>query len=67
LFRTLQLILAKVSLLLGIQIERNIQFIDLIEPDADGKGWTAKTKPEVSAITNYEFNFLAIATGRQVS
>jgi len=64
--RTLQLILAKVCLLLGVRIEKNIQFLDLIEPDGEGKGWTAKTNPEVSAISNYEFDFLVIGTGRQV-
>ena len=42
------------------------QLLDLNEPDSEGKGWTIKTKPEVSAVSDYEFNFLVIATGRQV-
>jgi hypothetical protein len=40
--------------------------LDVIEPDAEGRGWRAKTKPEVSSISDFEFNFLVIATGRQV-
>ncbi len=42
------------------------QILDVIEPDAEGRGWRAKTKPEVSSISDFEFNFLVIATGRQV-
>ena len=42
------------------------QLLDVVEPDNDGHGWTAKTKPEETAISGYEFDFLAIATGRQV-
>jgi cation diffusion facilitator CzcD-associated flavoprotein CzcO len=43
------------------------QLLDLLEPDEEGHGWTAKTKPEESAISGYEFDFLVIATGRQVN
>ena len=44
----------------------SFQLLDVIEPDTEGHGWMAKTKPEVTSISGYEFNFLVIATGRQV-
>ena len=35
--RTLQLILAKIAILLGIRIVTPCKFVDLIEPDDQGK------------------------------
>ena len=54
------------TLLLGIKLITPCKFIDLVEPDDQGRGWRAKVEPSNEAIDNYEFRFLVIASGKNV-
>ena len=65
--KTLQLILAKVVLLLGVRIIAPCSLVELIEPDDKGSGWKAKVKPENELLANYEFKFLVVASGKNVA
>ena len=65
--KTLQLILAKVVLLLGVRIVAPCSLVELIEPDDKGSGWKAKVKPENELLANYEFKFLVVASGKNVA
>ena len=65
--KTLQLILAKVVLLLGVRIVAPSKLVELIEPDEKGSGWRAKVSPENEIISNYEFKFLVVASGKNVA
>lgn len=65
--KTLQLILAKVVLLLGVRIVAPCSLVELIEPDDKGSGWRAKVKPENEILANYEFKFLVVASGKRVA
>ncbi len=65
--KTLQLILSKIVMLLGIRIITPCKVLDLAEPDDAGKGWTVKTQPENDFLASYEFNFLVVASGKNVA
>lgn len=64
--KKLQLILSKVAMLLGIRIVTPAKLVDLVEPNDEGKGWTAKITPSNEELESYEFNFLVVATGKRV-
>ena len=42
------------------------RFVELIEPDEQGRGWRAKVEPANEFIDNYEFKCLIIAAGKKV-
>ena len=42
------------------------RFVELIEPDDQGKGWRAKVEPANEFLDNYEFTYLVIAAGKKV-
>ncbi|KAM4746751.1 F-actin-monooxygenase MICAL3 [Rhinophrynus dorsalis] len=67
--RQLQLILLKVSLILGIEIHVNVEFQGLIEPPEDQEnervGWRAKVHPKVHAVSEYDFDVIIGADGRR--
>lgn len=65
--KTLQLILAKVVMLLGVRIVTPCKFVDLIEPDEEGRAWRARVEPSNDFISTYEFKFLVIASGKNVA
>jgi len=64
--KTLQLILSKVIMLLGIRMVTPCKFVDLIEPDDEGRGWRVKVDPSDEFLDTYEFRFLVIASGKRV-
>ena len=64
--KNLQLILSKVVLFLGVRIVTPCKFVELIEPDEQGRGWRAKVEPANEFIDNYEFKCLIIAAGKKV-
>ena len=53
--KTLQLILSKVAMLLGIRMVTPCKFVDLIEPDDEGRGWRVKVDPADEFLDTYEF------------
>ncbi|KAM8974754.1 F-actin-monooxygenase MICAL3 isoform 1-T1 [Pelodytes ibericus] len=67
--RQLQLILLKVSLILGIEIHVNVEFQGLIEPPEDQEnervGWRAKVHPKGHPASEYDFDVIIGADGRR--
>ena len=64
--KTLQLFLAKICLLMGIEIVTKVSFEDLSKPNDSGKGWTASFYPKDHKLNNYTFNMLVDASGKNV-
>ena len=62
--RRLQVILTKISLLLGVQIFPNTMFQELIEPSG-GRGWRAKYLPESSSLHDFEFDCVLGCDGKR--
>ncbi|KAJ4934059.1 hypothetical protein JOQ06_006866, partial [Pogonophryne albipinna] len=64
--RQLQLILLKVSLLLGVEVHTGVEFQGLIEPSGE-KGWMAKLQPGSHPASTFEFDvFISAGGGRFV-
>ncbi|KAG8438748.1 hypothetical protein GDO86_005081 [Hymenochirus boettgeri] len=67
--RQLQLILLKVSLILGIEIHVNVEFQGLTEPPEDQDparvGWKAKINPKGHCVSDYDFDVIIGADGRR--
>uniref|UniRef100_A0A3Q3E5J2 F-actin monooxygenase n=1 Tax=Labrus bergylta TaxID=56723 RepID=A0A3Q3E5J2_9LABR len=66
--RQLQLMLLKVSLLLGIEIHVNAEFKGLIEPPEDQEGeigWRAEVHPRTHPVNELEFDVIIGADGRR--
>uniref|UniRef100_UPI0037E75759 protein-methionine sulfoxide oxidase mical3a isoform X3 n=1 Tax=Semicossyphus pulcher TaxID=241346 RepID=UPI0037E75759 len=67
--RQLQLMLLKVSLLLGIEIHVNVEFKGLIEPPEDQEteriGWRAEVHPRTHPVNELEFDVIIGADGRR--
>ncbi|XP_036424022.1 protein-methionine sulfoxide oxidase mical2b isoform X2 [Colossoma macropomum] len=67
--RQLQLILLKVSLIVGVEVHVNVEFLSLLEPSeeqgSDGLGWRAEIRPASHPISDYEFDVLIGADGRR--
>ena len=55
-----------VIMLLGVRIVTPCKFVDLIEPDEEGRGWRAKIEPPNDFMDSYSFKFLVIASGKKV-
>ena len=64
--KTLQLFLAKVTLMLGVQVEAPIALLELVEP-SNGAGWKAKYSKESVLLDSYEFDMLVVASGKKVA
>ncbi|KRY81633.1 Protein-methionine sulfoxide oxidase MICAL2 [Trichinella pseudospiralis] len=66
---SLQLILLKVALLVGIEVHKNVSFCELIEPklNSDNKtsDWKAALIPENHVLADYQFNVLIYANEEQ--
>ncbi|XP_056130719.1 F-actin-monooxygenase mical1 [Lampris incognitus] len=60
--RQLQLILLKVSLLLGVEVHTGVEFHGLIEPSGD-KGWMAKLHPGCHPAATFQFDVFISAGG----
>lgn len=64
--RQLQLILLKVSLLLGVEVHNGVEFQGLIEPSGEN-GWMAKLQPASHPAASYQFDvFISAGGGRFV-
>ena len=47
-------------LLLGIKMVTPCKFVDLIEPDDEGRGWRVKVDPAEEFLDTYEFRLVMI-------
>uniref|UniRef100_A0AAX7SE96 F-actin monooxygenase n=1 Tax=Astatotilapia calliptera TaxID=8154 RepID=A0AAX7SE96_ASTCA len=67
--RQLQLMLVKVSLILGVEIHVNVEFIKLLEPPEEqtdvGHGWRAEIRPSGHPVSDFEFDVVIGADGRR--
>lgn len=60
--RQLQLILLKVSLLLGVEVHTGVEFQGLVEPSGEN-GWMAQLKPASHPASTYQFDVFISAGG----
>ncbi|XP_060694990.1 F-actin-monooxygenase MICAL2 isoform X4 [Hemiscyllium ocellatum] len=69
--RQLQLILVKVALLLGVEIQVNVEFVQLLEPSEDQEsprpGWRAEVRPNDHPVSDFTFDVIIGADGRRSS
>ncbi|XP_072448592.1 F-actin-monooxygenase MICAL2-like isoform X7 [Chiloscyllium punctatum] len=69
--RQLQLILVKVALLLGVEIQVNVEFVQLLEPSEDQEsprpGWRAEVRPNDHPVSDFTFDVIVGADGRRSS
>ncbi|XP_072290484.1 F-actin-monooxygenase mical2b isoform X4 [Eucyclogobius newberryi] len=67
--RQLQLMLIKVSLILGIEIHVNVEFVKLLEPPEeqtdDSPGWRAEVRPATHPVSEFDFDVVIGADGRR--
>ncbi|XP_027128126.1 F-actin-monooxygenase mical2b isoform X3 [Larimichthys crocea] len=67
--RQLQLMLLKVSLILGVEIHVNVEFLKLVEPPAeqsgDSPGWRAEVRPSSHPVSDFDFDVVIGADGRK--
>ncbi|XP_035654040.1 F-actin-monooxygenase mical2b-like isoform X10 [Oncorhynchus keta] len=67
--RQLQLMLLKVSLIMGVEVHVNVEFVKLLEPldnqENEGLGWRAEIRPSNHPLTDYEFDVVIGADGRR--
>ncbi|XP_037834074.1 protein-methionine sulfoxide oxidase mical2b isoform X6 [Kryptolebias marmoratus] len=67
--RQLQLMLLKVSLILGVEIHVNVEFVKLVEPPEeqtdDSPGWRAEIRPSNHPVSDFEFDVVIGADGRR--
>ena len=55
--RSLQCILLKLCLLLGVKIYHGVEFLEILEPN-EQIGWHAKVEPEDHAVSQFQFDFI---------
>ncbi|XP_036962755.1 protein-methionine sulfoxide oxidase mical2b isoform X3 [Acanthopagrus latus] len=67
--RQLQLMLLKVSLILGVEVHVNVEFSKLVEPPAeqtdDSPGWRAEVRPSNHPVSDFDFDVVIGADGRK--
>ncbi|XP_075998379.1 F-actin-monooxygenase mical2b [Genypterus blacodes] len=67
--RQLQLMLLKVSLILGVEIHVNVEFVKLMEPPEeqsdDSPGWRAEVRPSNHPVSDFDFDVIIGADGRK--
>ncbi|XP_054481007.1 protein-methionine sulfoxide oxidase mical3a-like [Anoplopoma fimbria] len=67
--RQLQLVLLKVSLLLGVEVHVNVEFKNLVEPPEDQQrrkvGWRMEVSPKSHAVNQLEFDVIIGADGHR--
>ncbi|XP_072242708.1 F-actin-monooxygenase mical2b isoform X2 [Leuresthes tenuis] len=67
--RQLQLMLLKVSLILGVEIHVNVEFVKLLEPPEeqtdDSPGWRAEIRPSGHPVSDFDFDVVIGADGRR--
>ena len=64
--KTLQLFLAKICLMMGVEIATQVAFKELSSPNDSGKGWTASFYPKDHKANKYTFTMLVDASGKNV-
>ena len=64
--KKLQLVLAKICLMLGIKIITPVRFKDISYPTASKKGWRATFAPDTKELNEYMFDMLIIASGKKM-
>ena len=64
--KTLQLVLSKICLLIGVRIVCPITFRELSMPLQSGKRWTGSFLPEGHSINQYSFDMIIVASGKNV-
>ena len=64
--KTLQLVLAKISLLIGIKIVCPITFEGISMPSGSGKRWTGKFSPDNYKLRQFNFDMIIVASGKNV-
>ncbi|KAG7522762.1 protein-methionine sulfoxide oxidase mical2b-like isoform X1 [Solea senegalensis] len=69
--RQLQLMLLKVSLILGVEIHVNVEFVKLLEPPAeqtdDSPGWRAEVQPSTHPVSDFDLDVVIGADGRKTT
>ncbi len=64
----MQAVLAKIALMLGVEIHLGFGFTSLEEPGSDGStGWRVKTAPECPRVNNMDIDVLVGAEGKRVT
>ncbi|XP_055789523.1 F-actin-monooxygenase mical2b isoform X5 [Salvelinus fontinalis] len=67
--RQLQLMLLKVSLIVGVEVHVNVEFVKLLEPpenqENEGPGWRAEIRPENHPLIDFDFDVVIGADGRR--
>ncbi|XP_045544331.1 protein-methionine sulfoxide oxidase mical2b isoform X3 [Salmo salar] len=67
--RQLQLMLLKVSLIVGVEVHVNVEFVKLLEPpenqENEGPGWRAEIRPENHPLVDFDFDVVIGADGRR--
>ncbi|XP_041694193.1 protein-methionine sulfoxide oxidase mical2b isoform X5 [Coregonus clupeaformis] len=67
--RQLQLMLLKVSLIVGVEVHVNVEFVKLLEPpenqENEGPGWRAEIRPANHPLADFDFDVVIGADGRR--
>ncbi|XP_030644795.1 F-actin-monooxygenase mical2b [Chanos chanos] len=67
--RQLQLMLLKISLIVGVEVHVNVEFVKLLEPPSDqeneGPGWRAEIRPVDHPVSDFDFDAIIGADGRR--
>ncbi|XP_041853234.1 protein-methionine sulfoxide oxidase mical2b isoform X2 [Melanotaenia boesemani] len=65
--RQLQLMLLKLSLILGVEIHVNVEFVKLVEPPEEqsdnSPGWRAEVRPSSHPVSDFDFDVVIGANG----
>lgn len=65
--RTVQSILLKIALVLGVKVHFPVTFIDYIEPQSINDGWHIKLEPNISSLSQRSYDAILCADGKQQS
>ena len=65
--RTIQSILLKIALVLGVKIHFPIKFIDFVEPQSLSDDWQVLVEPKVPQISGKRYDAILCADGKQHS
>lgn len=63
--RRLQIVLMKIALLLGVDVQLGVEFETVEEPGDKDKGWRARLKPANHPTSKFDFEVLIVANGQQ--
>ena len=63
--RTLQCILLKAALLVGVEVHAGVSYEDIIEPNGKDERWRVRVSPSEHPVSQYEFDVLIGADGKR--